>query len=292
MANKVYEIVTQRIISKIEEAIQNGNILPWQKPWTYAHAARNYVSQQKYRGINTLLLEGGEYLTWNQLCDLQKHNVNLKLKKGCHKHMIVYFNFTEQEKEKTDSDGNTEIEKCKVPFLRYYNVFSANDVEGLPLHEKGIKFSHEPDAEAQRVFDDYTKREKITVIYRDGDKSCYSPLMDTITLPHLSKFKQTEGFYSTAFHEAVHSTGAKSRLDRHLGKGFFGNQEYSKEELVAEMGTSMLNARLGLLSPLIEANSVAYMRSWISALKDNVTWLVAASSAAEKAANYILGEQV
>jgi len=293
MANKVYEFVTQQIISRIEEAIQNGDVLPWQKPWVYAHAPRNYVSQQEYKGINTLLLDGGQYLTWNQLCDLQKHNPDLKLRKGCHKHMVVYFNFTEQEKETTNSNGQTEVEKCKVPFLKYYNVFSAEDVDGLPLHEEEVKFEHEPHAVAQALFDDYINRENIRVTYQNGNKACYSPLTDTITLPCMEQFEQFEEFYSTAFHEATHSTGAKNRLDRHLERGFFGDAEYSKEELTAEIGASVLNAHCGLLTPATESNSVAYMRSWISVLKDNVTWLVAASSAATKATGYIIeGSQI
>ena len=291
MAGKVYELVSQRIIAKIKESIKNHDILPWKKPWIYAHTPRNYITQLPYSGVNVLLLGSGEYLTWNQFCDLKKHTPDLKIRKGCHQEMVVYFNFTEKEKEVQNAKGESEVKLQRIPFLKYYRVFNAKDIEGLPSKQKEIKFNFEPDAAAQAVFDNYIGREKITVRCQDSDKACYQPLCDTIVLPKAESFKRSEAFYGTAFHEAVHSTGATARLNRHFERGFLGNEEYSKEELIAEMGSSMLCARLGLLTPAEEKNSVAYMRSWISALSDNPCWLVMASSAAEKAVRYILPDK-
>lgn len=289
MANRIYEMVTQHIITKVEKAIQSGDILPWKKPWVYAAAPRNYVTQLAYRGVNTLLLDSGEYLTWNQFCDLQKHNPDLKIHKGCHQQIVVYFNFSEREKEILNAKGETEIKQQKVPYLKYYHVFSVKDIDGLPSKQKDLKFDFAPNIAAQTAFDNYVNREKIRVNYQNGDKACYSPFADTITLPKSESFKRSEAFYGTAYHEAVHSTGAKNRLDR-LKHNHFGDQEYSKEELTAEMGASMLCARFGILTPSEESNSVAYMRGWITALHDNPSWLVGASSAAEKAVKFILNE--
>lgn len=159
MANKVYEIVTQRIIQKIEEAFKNGDmLLPWKKPWVYANASQNYVTGKRYRGVNNLLLDNGEFITFTQLCDLQKHNQKLKLKKGCKKEMVVYFNFSEYDKEKTGNNGKTIIETQKVPFLRYYSVYNIHDVEGLESKIQEVSFTHNPIEQAQSVFDDYVKR--------------------------------------------------------------------------------------------------------------------------------------
>ena len=57
----VSEIVTNKIIEQLEK----GKI-PWNKPWASANAI-NYVSRKPYRGINILLLDAGEYLTFNQV---------------------------------------------------------------------------------------------------------------------------------------------------------------------------------------------------------------------------------
>ena len=288
MANKVYSIVTNRIIQKIEEAIASGDVLPWQKPWVYANASRNYVSGKSYRGINNLLLDSGEYLTWCQLCDLQKENPNLKLKKGCKKDIVVYFNFSECEKETIDENGTAITEKHKVPFLRYYNVYHIRYVEGLESKIQEVTYTHDPIEQAQRIFDDYVTRENIKVFSKNEDKACYSPLTDSITLPLMSQFQEIEEYYSTAFHECGHSSGASHRLGRNL-KNIFGNVAYSREELVAEISSNILLGHCGILTTKAESNNICYMRSWLEALKNDITMIVSASSHAQKAVDFILG---
>ena len=83
MANKVYELVTEQIIHQLETAIQQGSPAPWCKPWNCNTVPINHISGKQYNGINLLLLpDCDEYLTWAQLCDLQKHRPELKLKKA------------------------------------------------------------------------------------------------------------------------------------------------------------------------------------------------------------------
>lgn len=91
MANKVYEIVTQRIIQKIEEAIKNDDVLPWQKPWRYSlNAPQNYVSGKKYKGVNCLLLDPGEYITYTQICELKNITQALSLRKAVKRNGSVF----------------------------------------------------------------------------------------------------------------------------------------------------------------------------------------------------------
>jgi antirestriction protein ArdC len=71
---------------------------------------------------------------------------------------------------------------------------------------------------------------------------------------------------------------------------FFGNENYSREELVAEMGSAMLCSRCGIENPKTFQNSVAYLQSWIKALKNDIKMIIWASSRAEKAAEFIWGE--
>lgn len=287
MANKVYEIVTQRIIQKIEEAIKNRDVLPWQKPWVYTNAPQNYITGKRYRGVNNLLFDAGEYITWAQLCDLQKQNPSLKLRKGSKKEIVVYFNYSEYDKERTDVNGKTVIEKQKVPFLRYYNVFHIKHIEGLESKIQEVTFNHNPIEQAQQIFDGYVKRENIKVKHQKGDMACYSPITDSITLPLMEQYPILEEYYSTVYHELAHSTGACHRLNRNINS-FFGDTQYSKEELVAEITASILLGHCGIQTPATEKNSIAYMRSWLKALQNNVTMIVSASSHAQKAADYLL----
>jgi len=50
MSKSVYEIVTERIMEKLEQ----GEI-PWRKPWNSCPAV-NWKTQKPYRGINAILL--------------------------------------------------------------------------------------------------------------------------------------------------------------------------------------------------------------------------------------------
>ena len=100
-------------------------------------------------------------------------------------------------------------------------------------------------------------------------------------------FASVEEYYATRFHELGHSTGAKHRLDRKL-EGDFGDKDYSREELVAEMTAAFLCAHCGIDNSVIE-NSAAYLQGWINILKGDSKLVVIAASQAQKAANLILG---
>ncbi|MEA3199375.1 MAG: hypothetical protein QOE90_803 [Thermoplasmata archaeon] len=110
-------------------------------------------------------------------------------------------------------------------------------------------------------------------------------------MPPREWFESTEAYYQVLFHEAIHSTGAKQRLNRTTltQLGAFGSPNYSQEELVAEMGGAMLLAHAGLEPGY--ANSAAYLKGWLRALQDDPRLVVVAAQVAEKAARYVLGER-
>ncbi len=289
MAN-VYQIVTDRIVEQIEDAIKNGSNLPWQKPWSALEAPRNYVSKKTYRGVNLFLLDmGHSYLSWSQICDLQKHNREIKLKKGSKSKIVVFFSFNKHTKDVINENGLVEQKEVSIPFLRYYNVYDSNDVENLPplATDEQKTYTHTPIEEAECIFLDYIDREKIQLEYNNGESAYYSPARDLISLPRQELFSTYEKFFATAMHECGHSTGAKNRLNRLKGSRF-GDEAYSLEELVADMTQNFIFAELGIDSKDVYDNSVAYMRGWLTALKNNVHMIVTASSRAEKATNYIL----
>ena len=128
----------------------------------------------------------------------------------------------------------------------------------------------------------------MTLIHQEGDKAFYRPSNDTIVLPMMSQFAETAEYYSTAFHEMVHSTGHSNRLNRLTQTAHFGNEEYSKEELVAEIGASALVNQAGLETEKSFRNSTAYVQSWLNVLKNDKRFIVSASGKAEKAVELIL----
>ena len=283
MSINVYELVTNRVIEQLE-----NNIIPWEKPWSGTiDGAFNRVSKKPYSILNQMLLKyDGEYASFKQWKDLGGH-----IRKGEKSEMVVFWKMY-PIKEKQD-DG-TEIIKT-IPLLKYINVFHISQVDGVePLKQK-VTHDIEPIDKAEKILNDYWNRENITIEHVKGDKAFYSPMFDKIQLPLFEQFKQSEDYYSTAFHESVHSTMKTSRCNRQedrKGKVVsFASDEYSKEELCAEVGSAQLMNIVGIETTKSFRNSTAYIQSWLKVLRNDNKFIVSASSKAEKAVNYILGNQ-
>ena len=288
----IYEAVTKRIIEQLEK----GNI-PWQKPWKVSgfyvdgkidakNLAFNRITKSPYSLLNQMLLEKrGEYASFKQWSDLGG-----KIKKGAEAEIVVFWKWLEYKEEGVNVQGETETGIKKIPYLRYLQVFHIDDVEGVePLKIEKFEEANEFESveEAEEIMSNYLSREQIKLTF-GGDRAYYSPMLDCIHLPNKGAFNgNVSDFYSTAFHEIVHSTGAKHRLDRLSKNAFFGNEEYSQEELVAEIGASGMLNILNLETSASFKNNSAYIQSWIRALKNDKKLIVFASSKAEKAINYI-----
>lgn len=282
MAGSVYEMVTERIIDQLE----NG-VIPWQKPWTGIRSgAYNRVSKKPYSLLNQMLLRfDGEYATFKQWQDLGGH-----VRKGEHAQIVVFWKIQPVEEEQ--EDGTKTVKQ--IPLLRYYNVFHISQVEGVePLPKEKLN-DIEPIEKAENVLSDYWSRENITVEHAAGDRAYYSPGRDLIHLPLFEQFTNANEYYSTAFHESVHSTLKEDQCNRaedRKGKLVaFGSEEYSKEELVAEIGSASLINIMGIETEKSFRNNTAYIKNWLSVLKNDVRFIVSASGKAEKAVRYILNE--
>lgn len=268
----VYEKVTQRIIEQLEKGV-----IPWRKTWTGRHSV-NWVTQKEYKGINCLLLDGGEYITYKQCIENGG-----KVKKGAKANIVIFWKWY----EKTTEDNNVEL----LPVLRYYTVFHISDCVGI--HTKiTVDSTNTHNLSADNVIQEYTNTQGITLKTYEGSLSAYyNPIDDTIVLPNIQQFDCSESYYATVFHELVHSTGHKTRLDR-IKSTVFASYEYSLEELVAEIGSSMIMSETGMEMPDTFENSVAYINSWLKVLRENNRIIVNASAKAEKAVKMILGQEV
>ena len=141
------------------------------------------------------------------------------------------------------------------------------------------------DVESAENFIKNTKAE-----IKSGDKACYVPSMDYITIPDKEAFintehsTATENYYTTMFHEMTHWTGHKDRCDRKLSTRF-GTSEYAFEELVAELGSCFIATHLNITSSPREDHA-HYLNSWIKCLEDNDDAIWKASSLANKSFDY------
>jgi antirestriction protein ArdC len=274
----VYQIITDQIIAQL-----NNGIIPWHQPWGDRYLPQNLISKHGYRGINQLLLSSlnfpdNYFLTWDQL---QKCKGSVK--KGEKGHIVVFWKVIEKEVEGKD-------EKEKLPVLRYFKVFNVSQCTNIPetilsTMEKDKENLAIPDCSA--FVDGMPQKPVIT---SKGNGAWYDPVIDTVNVPPLKKFKDSVGYYGTLFHELVHSTGHASRLNRKeiTEKITFGSPTYSQEELTAEIGASFLLSFAGIAKESYITNSAAYVQGWLKKLQNDKRCIIHASTYAQKAADFIL----
>jgi len=289
----VYEEVTNQIIAMLEQGV-----IPWHKPWTSGAAcAISYHTGKPYGILNQiLLLKPGEYITFDECRRNGGH-----VKKGSKaKRVYLWHPYKRQARDedglpKTDEDGKPVMEIAFT--FRVWSVFHVtDDCEGIaPKHVSKLpEIPAQPLEAAEEKLTEYVSRERITLQNSAiSGQAYYSPSQDLINLPCISQFKDAAEYYSTAFHEATHSTGHPARLHRFEVSGSnasFGSEEYSKEELVAEIGAACALHRLGIGTPESLKNSAAYVQGWLKALKDDKRLIVSAATKADKAVSLIFND--
>ena len=288
-----YQMVTDRICEMLEQGF-----IPWDKPWAMANAcAWSGHDGHAYTLLNQFLLADPQkkYKTYEDLIDdIAGEWVTFKeaefrggnIKKGEHGRRIVFFTMVPTKNE----DGE-ETEKLH-PVLRWSTVFKVSQCEGVEqkFHkDAGTLYDFNADLTAEGVADDYISREGITLNKRRCDRACYNPHTDTVLVPLPEQFQNNAEYYSTLFHELTHSTGHPKRLDRIVKSAAFGSEDYSAEELVAEIGSASIMATLRIENTGSFRNSTAYIQNWLKALKNDKKLIVTASAKAEKAIKMIFG---
>lgn len=274
----VYEIITEKILQKLEQGT-----IPWRKPWNMYRAV-NWKTQRPYRGINVLLLEPGEYATPKQI-----HEAGGRIKKGARGSIVVFWKWIKKPTGNIDPETGQEIVE-EFPLLRYYRVYEINtQCEGLKSNSSNNEPYNNPIEKAEEIVASYTDKPEIRFA---PNKAYYHPVLDYISIPELKDFQEPAEYYSTLYHELVHSTGHKKRLNRKsiAELSQFGSAEYSKEELIAEIGAAMLCAIAGLEQRTLD-NSAAYIQGWLKALNNDKKMVVLAASQAQKAVDYINGQK-
>lgn len=276
----VYQMITDRLVSLLE----NG-VCPWSRPWIGGGSPRNLCSRHRYSGINVWILASAGYSSPYWLTFRQAKKLGGHVRKGERGTPIVFYSIVERKRR----DEKGEVETVRIPMIRYFTVFNLEQVAGVeaPADEvAAIDFEEIPECAA--VVDGMPMRPEIR---HGAGQASYRPSTDTVSMPDARSFKSEEGYYATLFHELAHATGHASRLGRGVEKtAAFGSATYSKEELVAEMASSFLCGVCGIEAATI-TNSAAYLAGWIQALKGDAKLAIGAASAAQKAADFILGRK-
>ena len=288
--NSIYKMITDKIIDGLKKGV-----VPWSNPMLF-QGDRNYRGT-RYNGINVLLLTIAKQLVPEMTSNiwLTKNQINKlggRIAKGAKGQTVVYWNFKKVNlldggSIVRDEDGNPVTRS--IAYLKYYMVFNFAQTEGIeePKWSRDLKRDNSTLEDAQAIIDGWEDKPEISV--NGYSKAFYSPKEDKISIPEIDTFTSSEAYYSVLYHEAVHSTGHPQRLNRFNVNEFVGREEYSKEELVAEIGASFLCGIAGIRDNDEAMNSQAYINGWVSRLEDDVKMIVQAAGKAQKAVNAITG---
>lgn len=288
----VYDRVTQKIIADLEQGVR-----PWQKPWSGENAATRIMrplrhNGEAYNGVNVLLLwdaalRGGyQNPTWMTFKQAEAYGAHVR--KGEKSSFIVYAD--KITKIEADSVTGADVER-HIPFMRGYNVFNVEQIEGLPE-----RFLVCPDALTETPLierlvsvDDFMTNTG-AVIRHGGGRAFYAEGSDHIQMPSFEAFKDAESYYATLAHETTHWTKHRSRLNRDFGRVVWGDEGSANEELVAEIGAAFLCADLGI-TPEIREDHAAYIDHWLKALKNDKKLIFTAASHATRAVEFMKARQ-
>lgn len=281
--------ITEAITNEIISELQKGNV-SWSTPFSKtitAGLARNYVTGRPYEGFNQFYLSfkaaTKSYKTPQYLTFKQAQNLGGRIRKGEKATVIIFWKVVEQERKEKDKHPRL------YPF--FYYVFNVDQVDGVTFHTPApVAPSNErlTNEACQSIVKGYCNGPRIT---STDATPYYVPTQDRVNMPPLSSFKEESLYYSVLFHELIHSTGHNTRLDR-FQKGIksapFGSSEYSKEELIAELGAAFLCGLAGIY-PDTRNHNAGYIDNWIEALQRDYTLIITAANKAQKAASHILG---
>lgn len=198
---------------------------------------------------------------------------------------------TRFDNSEAEADDENTIKNTKLfPVLRYYKVFSAENVRdkdgNKPELSKPAKLTIP--ATSKQIFEiaqKYSHAENCPINFERQDRAFYRPAEHAITLPMFEDFATIGGLFATMFHEIGHSTGKV--LGRKMSC-FFGSPEYAQEELTAELTSAYICHELGIDNRQSMKNNAGYIQGWLRPLQNNLINFYKAAVDAKKAAEYIL----
>lgn len=280
--------VTDAILADLERGVR-----PWTRPWSTGHPAGPVsrplrATGEPYRGINVVILWAEAaargyaapiWMTFRQALALGGC-----VRKGEHGATVVYASAL----RRPETDEDSEDAERPVRVLKAYTVFNVEQVEGLPpafCAPEAARLDAAARIGAAEVFFARLRAD----IRHGGDLACYAAGADQVRLPAFEAFEDAESYYATLAHECVHWTGHPARLGRDFGRRF-GDADYAREELVAELGAAFLCADLGLeLRP--REDHAAYIGVWLATLAEDKRLIFAAAAHAQRAIDFLQGLQ-
>ena len=296
--DRIYQEVTMQIIDRMMQ----GEI-PWRQTWVPDSSDpdkapfRNPYSKTTFSFLNQVLLgQPGLYATFNQIKEHGGH-----ILKGSKARKVFFWTMyipkkDKEEAKRLEAEGKS-VDHLKLPMLKEYQLFNLdNDTEGLKLDaflgrkDTATEAAQDPTDVVDMVIDDYRRNESVTISESAAGNPSYDAASDTVTVPLKRCFNIEEDYYASLVSGLVHSTAQESRNDRRieLKRMKEGNMSV-REELIAEIGSSMVLSACGLERNETHEQIASQCQRWMEVLQKDYRILINAATAAEKSARYIMG---
>ena len=203
---------------------------------------------------------------------------------------------------KKDVKKNEKIDEKTFAFLKVSYVYNLAQVDLKNSTYRAPNETPESKVVNNQEIENFVNSIAGLHLSHSNDGRCfYNITADKVVMSDKKTFKDTPdnsatgNYYSVLFHELIHWSGAKERLNRFEKnkKRFKDNAqlEYAHEELIAEIGAVLLSQRFNL-QKTINNNNLAYLKSWISALENDNKFLISALSQSYRASEFLLNKGV
>ena len=291
-AQQTLEQFAKEVIASMKK--NNGR---WEKMFGDNIDAINSVTNNRYRGINQLML------SFTSECKKYKNNIwasykqwqsiGGQVKKDSKGTGIVFYKPSKFRNPKKDETPNTKhgLVKTQWSVLRGSTVFNVSQVDltnseyKIPVKKSGKQYSID-------TIDSFIKSTKVEIKNEDNNRCFYVSSKDYINMTSKEFFKDTKdsdatvNYYSVFFHELTHATGHKNRLDR-KDKFDDHSKSYAFEELIAETGAILFGKHFKI-EKTIRPNHAQYLNSWITALQKDFSFLTGAIAQASRSFEYFV----
>jgi antirestriction protein ArdC len=209
---------------------------------------------------------------------------------------VTYWNFINRHKESAKKLSDEEAKSTpadlvvRTAFLKYYRVFNVDDILDVVFDIPELQPGNDNYAIelCDAIIENMPNRPEIR---HKENKAYYHPVYYFINMPPIEHFRSSELYWHVLNREVIHAVGHPKRLNRFEGNeisAFISN--FSKEELIAEIGAAFLNNHAGNLNDETLQDSTAYIQGWLKQLRNDKKFIIEASAKAQKAVDYILNK--
>ena len=296
-----FKQLEKEIAEKIINYIEKENKLIWQSNLISKNI--NGMTKKYYNGLNqffltiSMLYNNYSYPVWFTFNQVKK--LNGQVKKGEHATLVYFYDKYLPKHTKAMCKNCKNKENCQENYLNdkeiYFNenmtiedicenykpirniiikAYYVFNIEQTTLNIEKLNLNN------YKQVKNFNENLANSLIYgykhlpeiKQGSNPCYDLKNNIIYMPAKNLFKTNEDYYLTFFHELIHST--RKYLNRKIDTT--KKENYSYEELVAEIGACLLGSICNISNYQIK-NSSAYIKHWLTVLKNNKQWIIRAT---------------